>query len=249
MSGAPGSRWSVLLRTLGFFVLAGVACAGGLFVYLPHNQGPRVSSPVAIGVDGSGSYVWILRSRTGAVLVDTGQDTGGEAILAELGRMGLGAADVRGVLLTHAHIDHVGGLHLFPGAELRVGAAEIPFLEGDPGGVWSLGAIALRLLGPPPKGQAPIPVVDGERFEIDGLAFQAVHLPGHTAGSTAWLHGDLLLAGDAALVSGGVVRIGPGIFNHDSGEATRSLELLKAVPFRDMADGHVGFTPSAKDLL
>ncbi len=248
MASGGGRRKKALIG-LGAVLLLIAASCGALIANLPGDQGPRVDArPGLVGVNG-GSYIWILKSTTGVVLVDTGQDTSGKAILDELARMGLGPADVRGVLLTHAHIDHVGALPLFPNAPLWLGEKELAFFNGDPQGAWSLGAIVVRLFGAPPRPQEPTLVSDGTTFEVDGLAFQAVLLPGHTPGSTAWLHGDLLLGGDAALVADGVVRIAPAVFNHDSAEATRTLQRLKTLPFTDLADGHAGFTARAKDLL
>ncbi|XP_077171459.1 metallo-beta-lactamase domain-containing protein 1 [Paroedura picta] len=55
-------------------------------------------------------------------LVDTGGPWGRERLLAGLAEQGVSPGDVRHVVCTHGHSDHVGNLNLFPQADLVVGA-------------------------------------------------------------------------------------------------------------------------------
>ncbi|XP_048373792.1 metallo-beta-lactamase domain-containing protein 1 [Sphaerodactylus townsendi] len=54
-------------------------------------------------------------------LVDTGGPWGRERLLAGLAGQGVSPGDIRHVVCTHGHSDHVGNLNLFPGADLIVG--------------------------------------------------------------------------------------------------------------------------------
>ena len=54
-------------------------------------------------------------------LVDFGPQ---HTVLAALAAHGLGAADISHILLSHSHIDHIGGLTGFPDAIVLLGAAE-----------------------------------------------------------------------------------------------------------------------------
>lgn len=93
----------------------------------------------------------ILHPTEGAALFDTGYDPAffaatesvperfyrwmtpvklgaGEAVSEQLGAFGLQAEDVRAVVVSHFHGDHVAGLHAFPRARVfcsRFGAAEV----------------------------------------------------------------------------------------------------------------------------
>ena len=44
------------------------------------------------------------------VLVETGSQSSVPALLAHLDRLGLGADDLAGVVVTHIHLDHAGGV-------------------------------------------------------------------------------------------------------------------------------------------
>ncbi len=55
-----------------------------------------------------------------------------ESPAVALGRLGIEAADVEHVVLTHLHWDHAGGVHLFPRATFYLQAAEYHFWTRDP---------------------------------------------------------------------------------------------------------------------
>lgn len=54
-------------------------------------------------------------------LVDTGGPWDRECLLAGLAKQGVSPSDIRYVVCTHGHSDHVGNLNLFPQADLFVG--------------------------------------------------------------------------------------------------------------------------------
>jgi len=73
------------------------------------------------------------------ILVDTGFDKGeadrrGREVLREpdvaLAPLGLRAADITQLIVTHLHFDHAGGLHLFPNATIHLQAAEMAYATG-----------------------------------------------------------------------------------------------------------------------
>ena len=101
----------------------------------------------------------------------------------QLRAIGIGAADVKRVVLTHLHIDHDAALAAFPKSEILVGPGEIAAASGIAGRV--RGYLPQRW----PKNFDPKPlVVDGgpygpfqrsRRLTADG-AIVAVGTPGHT---------------------------------------------------------------------
>lgn len=74
------------------------------------------------------AYVYIIRGNGHCILIDTGSgtDTSHEDLLNGLRQAGLAAHDLTHILLTHAHIDHYGGLtKLKPLTSATIGCHEL----------------------------------------------------------------------------------------------------------------------------
>ena len=91
-----------------------------------------------------------------------------------------GAGHVKGILLTHCHVDHIAGaaqLKELTGAPLWAPPQEKEFLT-DP---------ALSLAYMIPGGirsfEAEYPVAEGKPLQIGSLSFRVLHTPGHTLDS------------------------------------------------------------------
>jgi glyoxylase-like metal-dependent hydrolase (beta-lactamase superfamily II) len=128
-------------------------------------------------------------------LVDAGKDPEGKAILAELARRGLGPDDVKVILVTHGHSDHIGAIAKFPHAQLMGLAAEEDVLEGRSNG----GGPLLRLRSPRPTGvQFSRVLHDGDVLPLGPYQVRVFAVPGHTPGSAAYAIGEILFLGDSA---------------------------------------------------
>src|SRR6056297_444072 len=154
-------------------------------------------SPIPAFAD---NYIWLVRGDDGAVVVDPG-DAG--PVLERLDREGL---ELRSILVTHHHGDHVGGipalLQRFPGIPVYGPAGEaIPTLT--------------HRLG------------HGDRVVPAGLdtEFEVLEVPGHTAGHIAY-HGDgALFCGDT-LFACGCGRL----FEGTAEQMAASLGRIRALP-------------------
>jgi glyoxylase-like metal-dependent hydrolase (beta-lactamase superfamily II) len=118
--------------------------------------------------------------------------------------LGIGAADVKTVVLTHLHIDHDGGLGYFPNAEIWVSAGELAAASGFRGEL--AGYLPRRW----PSGFAPkaLRLEDGalgsfaqsQRVTRDG-AIVVIPTPGHTPYHVSVVaetgRGRVLFTGDA----------------------------------------------------
>jgi glyoxylase-like metal-dependent hydrolase (beta-lactamase superfamily II) len=84
-------------------------------------------------------FVWLARSASRLYVIDTGFDArvaerrGRKMLLSpELGlkRLGVDAAEVRDVIVTHLHYDHVGNFALFPKAAFHLQDREMQYATG-----------------------------------------------------------------------------------------------------------------------
>lgn len=150
------------------------------------------------------NYIWMLHDGSSALVVDPGDAT---PVLAALEAHAL---RLTGILVTHHHSDHVGGL-----AGLR------PHLHGPVFG--------------PARENIPKPytaVHAGETVEWLGQRFTVIDVPGHTAGHIAFFcerpaggGAPLLFCGDT-LFSGGCGRL----FEGTPAQMQDSLQQLAALP-------------------
>ena len=159
------------------------------------------------------------------VLIDAGMDTSGEAILAELNRRALGPEAVRAVFLTHGHGDHIGGLALFPEAEVYALEAEVPLIEGREAPLSPLGRFMPLATG----GRVDYPMGDGETVTVGDASVRVYAMPGHTAGSAAYVVNGVLFLGDSAqITSTAEIRPAPWLVTDDREQNLASLVLLAA---------------------
>jgi glyoxylase-like metal-dependent hydrolase (beta-lactamase superfamily II) len=199
-------------------------------VPIPHNP-LRYVSVHAFALDGGGLG-----------LLDTGweSDEGWAALTGGLASIGGGIDDVRGVLVTHLHFDHLGlarqvrettgaWIAMHPAdatlvsqwnsrdAEAAV-AAEVEFLVG----LGADRAEAVSDVGPADRMAAftrmAVPdrlLEDGDRADFPGWRMRAVHTPGHTPGHLCFAEErtGLFFSGDHVLP-----RITPNISTGSSGD-------------------------------
>ena len=117
--------------------------------------------------------------------IDPGDDT--EEIVAAIDRHGL---ELQAIALTHAHLDHVGGVAALkrrrPAAEviihagdelLYMGLREQPRWLSIPRSEWA--RYGFDYEAPPPVERR---WEDGEEYAVGRLRFQVIHCPGHTPG-------------------------------------------------------------------
>ncbi len=141
-----------------------------------------------------------------AICIDPGDDA--EEILQAIERHGL---DLQAIALTHAHLDHVGGVSALkrqrPAAEVIIHALDEPLylsLREQPGWIGIPRTQWARLgfeYDEPPRVDRRWQ--DGEDYEVGRLRFKVVHCPGHTPGHVVLFEptervvfvGDCLFAG------------------------------------------------------
>lgn len=217
---------------------------------------PEVASRIRrLGDDIVNSY--LVEDGGEITIVDAGVPAYWGILPAELAAMGRTLDDVRSVILTHGHSDHIGyaerarrhGLPvLIHELDAALARAEVPNPAKGFGPTrliplltflaWSARNGALRI----PKIREVSTFGDGATLDVPG-APSVIHVPGHTPGSAA-LHfagHDALLVGDAlatyAVTTG---RHGPQIapFTADARQALASLARLEGAPASLVLPGH-----------
>jgi hydroxyacylglutathione hydrolase len=134
-----------------------------------------------------------------AIVVDPGDNI--PEILSRLQKHGL---TLRQIVVTHAHIDHVGGA-----AQLRKSTGAPVVMNQQDLGLLGMMEMQAGWLGVPTPQVAPpdASAEDGLTIGLTTLPAQVLHTPGHTPGSICLLFPDhhLLLAGDT-LFAGSIGR-------------------------------------------
>lgn len=145
----------------------------------------------------SDNYIWCLSDDKGnAWVVDPGDAAPVEAHLKTHN------LHLQGVLITHHHFDHVGGL---------------PDLVKNR---------AIRVVGPETSAQEiNEPVAEGDQLTVLGQSFSVLAVPGHTLDHIAYYGADMLFCGDT-LFAGGCGRL----FEGTPAQMHASLDKLKALP-------------------
>jgi glyoxylase-like metal-dependent hydrolase (beta-lactamase superfamily II) len=162
-----------------------------------------------------------------AICIDPGDEA--ERIVRALERHEL---ELQAIALTHAHLDHVGGVaalkSLRPGAEviihredepLYLALPEQPAWIGIPRSRWA--ALGLAYEVPPPVDKY---WTDGETYPVGALSFKVIHCPGHTPGHVVLFSegerkvfvGDCLFAGSIGrtdLPGGSTEQLMDALFN------------------------------------
>lgn len=189
--------------------------------------------------------LWFYRKGDTVIAFDTGyvnESGAADAIRA----LGINPDEVKAVFLTHADMDHAGGLvseqPLFPNAKIFLHRREEEMLLGK---TYRFRRGPIRIRNCVRYTGTYTLLDDGEKRTIDGITVELIHVPGHTPGHSCYLvDGDILISGDCMAFNsdGGYAFF--DLFNLDSVRNLRSVAALKErfsdSPPRLILSGHSG---------
>jgi metallo-beta-lactamase class B len=128
----------------------------------------------------------LVTSAEGHVLLDAGPADAAPLIVANIRELGFAAEDVRWIVTSHEHHDHVGGvaeLQSLTGAKVAASAAAKRQLET---GVLDPADPQAGMHDPFPAVRVDQVMRDGEVLSVGPLALTLHTTPGHALGSTSW---------------------------------------------------------------
>ncbi len=119
---------------------------------------------------------WAVATSEGIIVIDPLFDYSVEdEVVDGLRKLGLDPADIEYVLVSHGHLDHVGGAKLLQdrfGARVLMAAADWDMLERD---------------NPPWKPRRDMEITDGMKLTLGDTTLTMYHTPGHTNGTVSTL--------------------------------------------------------------
>src|SRR5947209_4603777 len=188
---------------------------------------------------------YLVREEDGFTLIDTGMSGQAQSIMQEAHKLGL---PIVRIVLTHAHVDHVGSLDALhdalPQAQIAISERDARFLSGDKSLDPSEPQVRLRGGYPVCKTKPALLLHEGDRIG----SLEVIATPGHTPGHIAFLdtRDRAVIAGDAFQTQGGVAVSGtfellfplPALATWHKGLALESARKLLALQPSLLAVGH-----------
>ena len=177
------------------------------------------------------TYLAIDESTNRAVLIDPGGEP--DVLIALVKKS---KAELDAIWLTHAHLDHIGGIAGVKrvwDVPVYLHAADLPiFLRGEQ---------QAALYGVPfEQPEEPEHVItDGDVLTVGSAEFSVMHTPGHSPGHVVFLRDDLMIGGDL-LFAGSIGRT--DLFLADPARMEESL--AKICELDDRVAVHPGHGPS-----
>lgn len=145
---------------------------------------------LVVGPFAANCYIVGSSTTKQGMIIDPGAEA--ETILTTVQQMGL---SISSIVITHAHIDHVGALREVQEkthAQFAIHEAEKGFLSTAP--MRMLTSLRISPVKSPPRPDRMLK--DGDRVDVGDLHFVVLHTPGHSSGGMCLLGHGVVFSGD-----------------------------------------------------
>ncbi|HBF42671.1 MAG TPA: MBL fold hydrolase [Desulfobacteraceae bacterium] len=197
------------------------------------------------------SHVYVIgKPSSGDLsLIDSGLMGKGPYKIRSIRESGIEPSDIKRVIMTHTHIDHIGCLaeilKEIPQAEIwmHINEAE-PLEQGDERTVYGMDAfkdMCQSQYGLKPGAfsfQTDRKLKGGEVLDIGGMAWDIIHIPGHSLGSIALYNasGKILIPGDVVYADYAIGRF--DLYGANGPQLKDSLLTLAELDVKVLLPGH-----------
>lgn len=143
---------------------------------------------LAVGKLGANCYFVYRKETRVGIIIDPGGSS--EEILEKISQLKL---DVKAILLTHGHCDHIGAVKELKekiNLNVYIHSDDLEMLEDNEKNLskmLKLGDIRVS---------ESIKLADGEMLNFGDIKVEVIHTPGHTKGSVSFVVGDVVFTGD-----------------------------------------------------
>ncbi len=168
---------------------------------------------------GMTSNIYLIRDE---IIVDTGNGEPTNRIAPALKKIRVDPKDIRRIVLTHSHFDHIGGVEeLTLTANPKVLAHPFEHLEIEA-----------------QTSTTPAALNDGDTIVEGDYSFQVLHTPGHTSGSICMYsrEASTLISGDTVFSYGGLGRT--DLPTGSTSALLESIRRISKLPVKHLLPGH-----------
>jgi len=138
------------------------------------------------GLTGTGDcLIYVVQTSKGLILIDAGLGETNDRLIKNIRKLDLDPNDLAGLIITHCHIDHIGGAAALTkqyNLETYAHKYDVPAIQGEK--IEMTGAMLYGVNYEPVKVNHVLTAEKGEDIlDFGDTTLIAIHTPGHTPGS------------------------------------------------------------------